>query len=269
MTAYAQNAPSKIGAGDPFESVNRVIFNANDAIDRAFIKPIAQGYQKVVPSPVRRCVGNVFGNLGEIGSAVNNVLQGKVTHGITTLGRFSFNTTFGIAGCFDIATAIGIEKHKEDFGQTLATWGVPSGAFIVIPILGPSTIRDGAAQVGVDMTVLDPIHYLHPQSHRWALTGLKIVQKRTELLGATQFLEDAGLDRYRFVRDAWLNNRLNDIYDGDPPDEDLPAQDTEITPSDNTHSMTVNVATMTTEVNTITSTSSSLSQPTESTGVTP
>jgi phospholipid-binding lipoprotein MlaA len=200
---------------DPWEGLNRKTFAFNDAVDKAILKPVAQGYQKVVPAPAREGVNNFYSNIEDVGTSVNNILQGKMTEGINDAGRVVVNTLFGVFGLWDVATPLGLEKHYEDFGQTLGWWGFESGPYFVIPLLGPSTLRDAPARA------LDPEWYLgtkvDPERLYWALWTLDKVRIRANLLQAEGVLEQAALDRYTFIRDAWLQRRRNQVYDGNPP----------------------------------------------------
>lgn len=212
---------------DPLESYNRSMFMVNSAIDQIALKPLAKGYVAVVPAPVRECVSGVFENLKLPFSALNSLLQGKPAAACDDFARFVVNTTVGLGGCFDPATALGMPaNHKEDFGQTLAVWGVPSGPYVVLPFFGPSTVRDGVAQfapiVGgapVDRNVISSdIHNRVPT--RNVLLGVNLVNVRANLLPATDALEKMSVDHYAFVRDGYQRRRMNQIYDGNPPDED-------------------------------------------------
>jgi phospholipid-binding lipoprotein MlaA len=210
---------------DPFESYNRSMFMANAAVDLVVTKPLARGYVAVVPAPMRECVSNVFDNLKVPFSAINNLLQGKVQAVCEDVARFTMNTVFGLGGCFDVATQAGIPNHKEDFGQTLGAWGVPSGPYLVLPFFGPSNIRDGIATIGqiplknpIDRNIVSKdVH--HVPSRNTAL-GLNLVNTRADLLPATDALEKMGVDEYAFIRDAAIRRRQNQVYDGNPPDED-------------------------------------------------
>ena len=200
---------------DPLEGFNRTMFEFNDTIDKAALKPAAKAYQTVLPSFVQTGIGNFFGNLGDVWTAVNNFLQGKVEDGAHDVVRVVANSTLGVLGFFDIASDSGVPKHKEDFGQTLGSWGVPSGPYVVLPFFGPSTVRDTVA-LPADIYG-DPWKYKEPV--RWRNTGsvVRIVDTRAALLDASNLLEDAALDRYQFVRDAYMQRRLNQVYDGNPP----------------------------------------------------
>ena len=204
---------------DPWEPLNRATFEFNDAADRAVMKPLAQGYVAAGPAYARERIGNFFGNIADIGIGLNNVLQGKMVEGINDLGRFVVNTTLGVAGFWDVATPLGVEKHNEDFGQTLAVWGVSSGPYFVIPLLGPSTARDAPARA------VDPQWFynraIDNNTVTWSLWGLEQVHHRSNLLKAEGVLDQAALDRYTFVRDAWLQRRRSQVFDGHPPREKL------------------------------------------------
>lgn len=208
------------GAGDPrdpFEPMNRAIYQFNDGVDKAIMKPIAQAYQAVLPAFVRTGVSNVFSNLNDIVVALNNILQGKIGPAFSDISRVMVNTTIGILGIIDVATELGIDKNDEDFGQTLGYWGVGDGPYIVLPFLGPRNARDTVGLVG-DMWA-DPLMQLDPTRDRNAAVGLRLVSRRAELLNASKVLEVAALDEYEFLRDAYLQRRRNLIYDGNPPRE--------------------------------------------------
>ncbi len=200
---------------DPWEAMNRKTFAFNDAIDRHVLKPVAQGYKNVAPVFVQARVNDFFDNIYDIETTLNQVLQGKLPDGINDFGRFVVNTTFGGLGFWDVASGLGLEKHHEDFGQTLAVWGVPSGPYFVIPFFGPSTVRDAPAKL------VDPKWYyarvLDDDPLYWSLWTLDVVRDRANLLGAETLVEQAALDRYSFIRDAWMQRRISQIYDGNPP----------------------------------------------------
>ena len=200
---------------DPWESLNRKTHAFNDAIDKAVLEPVARGYVKVVPAPAREGVNNFFDNLEDIGTSLNNFLQGKPREGASDAGRFLVNSVFGIFGLWDVATPLGLEKHYEDFGQTLGRWGVQSGPYFVIPFLGPSTARDAPARA------VDPSWYygeaVDPEGLWWGLWTLEKVRSRANLFQAQSVLAEAALDEYSFIRDAWLQRRRSQVYDGNPP----------------------------------------------------
>ena len=202
---------------DPLEPLNRVVFSFNDAADKAVIKPVARAYRAVLPGAVRTGVSNFFSNLEDVWISVNDVLQGKFQQGVDDLGRFLFNSTFGIAGVFDFASELGFQKHNEDFGQTLGSWGVGSGAYLVLPILGPSSIRDGFGLL-LD-TQADLVFYVDGVPVHNSLYGARAISNRANLLDASSVIDQAALDKYSFVRDAWLQRRRNLVYDGNPPRE--------------------------------------------------
>jgi phospholipid-binding lipoprotein MlaA len=213
---------------DPWERWNRSVYAFNDAIDTAALRPVAETYVKVVPSPIRTAIGNFFGNFGDAWSAVNHVLQGKPEGAIASLARFGTNTVFGLGGLIDIAGEAGIERQSEDLGQTLGRWGVPPGPYMVLPFFGPSTVRDTVTFV--------PDRYVSPAAltrntaAEWGLRAVDIVDTRATLLPATRMLGRIALDPYVFSRDAHLQRRRNQVYDGEPPEErydlepDAPAQ---------------------------------------------
>ncbi|QJR15383.1 MlaA family lipoprotein [Usitatibacter palustris] len=210
--------PGERDPRDPWEAYNRPVHEFNDGVDKAILKPIATGYQKVTPTFVQTGVNNFYGNLQDLGTGLNNILQGKVKEGASDLGRLAVNSVIGIFGFWDVATPMGLEKHNEDFGQTLGWWGVPSGPYFVIPLLGPSTARDAPARY------IDPQYfwgrYIDDEATGWILLGVDVVRSRANLLKAGSILEQATLtegDSYTFVRDAWLQRRRSMVYDGKPP----------------------------------------------------
>ena len=200
---------------DPFERVNRQTDEFNYQADKYVLKPVAQGYVKVVPHPVRDCVSNFFGNLGDVPSTINSVLQGKFKEAATDACRVLVNTTIGVGGCFDVARSMGLGKKSEDLGLTLGHWGFGPGPYIVIPLLGPSDLRDGIGRVGD--AYLDPVSYLRPVWVIYPVTAVRFVDLRASLLQTTDLVYGAALDRYSFVRDAYLQRRRSQVYDGHPP----------------------------------------------------
>ncbi|UVW28664.1 VacJ family lipoprotein [Massilia sp. H6] len=203
---------------DPLEKYNRAVFTLNDAIDRTVLKPTATAYKNTLPSFAQTGVNNFFGNLSDAWSAVNNLLQGKGQAGMGDVTRVALNSTFGILGLLDIASEAGIQKHNEDFGQTLGTWGVPSGPYLMLPLLGPSTVRDTAA-LPADMAG-DPWAYKEPVNWRNVGKAVNIVDQRATLLDATNLLEEAAFDRYEFIRDGYMQRRQSQVYDGNVPRKD-------------------------------------------------
>jgi phospholipid-binding lipoprotein MlaA len=206
---------------DPLEGLNRGVLVFNDAVDENLLQPAARLYRNVTPSGLRDSVRNFFGNLDDLYIGANNLLQGKVEEGLGDLMRVAINTTFGFFGIIDWASDMGLDKHNEDFGQTLAHWGVGDGAYLVLPLLGPSTLRDTAA-LPVDWEG-DPVLLHTPVDERNALTATRTVARRADLLGASSTLEEAALDRYVFLREAFLQRRRSLVYDGRPPRERPPA----------------------------------------------
>ena len=198
--------------------MNRSVASFNDKIDDNVLKPVATGYRNVVPDLIQTGVRNVFNNFADMWSTVNNLLQLKPTNTVESLGRVIVNTVFGIYGIFDVATYIKLERHPEDFGQTLGHWGVPNGPYLVLPLLGPSTLRDGAS-LPVDFAV-SPTKLIGDIPTRNKVFALRLVSKRAELLKSGNMLEQASIDKYSFTRDAYLQYRRSQIYDGNPPDEE-------------------------------------------------
>jgi len=197
---------------DPFEGYNRAVFNFNDKVDTAVLKPTATAYKKVMPGFVQTGVNNFFGNLSDVWTAANQFLQGRPAEGLNDVTRVALNTTFGIAGLIDVASASGLRKHNEDFGQTLGVWGVTSGPYLILPVLGPSTVRDTVA-LPLDMKA-DPWNYKDPVHVRHIGTALHIVDQRAVLLDASNLLEEAALDRYEFIRDGFMQRRESKVQDG-------------------------------------------------------
>lgn len=204
---------------DPFEHYNRVMFSFNYAVDEVALKPAAQAYS-TLPSFVQAGIYNFFGNLEDVRTALNNVLQGKLGDGFSDAGRVVVNSTIGLGGLFDIATEAGLYKNREDFGQTLGKWGLDAGPYVVLPLLGPSTLRDTIA-VPIDFKT-DP--WLHVESVRWRNIGtvVRAVDQRAVVLDASQLIDDAALDRYQFVRDAYLQRRRSQVFDGEEPAPQYP-----------------------------------------------
>jgi phospholipid-binding lipoprotein MlaA len=202
---------------DPLEPLNRAMFRFNDAVDGVVIRPVARGYRRVVPGILRTGISNFFSNLEDVWISVNDVLQGKFHQGVEDFTRVIFNSTFGIAGVFDFASDLGLPKHNEDFGQTLGWWGVGSGAYLVLPVLGPSTVRDGFG-LALD-TQADLVFQIGGVPVHNSLYGTRAISNRANLLDASSVIDQAALDKYSFVREAWLQRRRNLVHDGDPPRE--------------------------------------------------
>jgi len=204
-------------ARDPLEPLNRGIYAFNDAVDNALMKPIATGYRAVLPQFVRTGVTNFFSNLDDVTVIVNSVLQLKIPQAVSDTGRFLINTTIGVLGLFDVATHLGLEKHNEDFGQTLGYWGIGTGPYLVLPLLGPSSLRDGLAR-WVDWKT-DPLSWEDHIRTRNQFLALRFVNTRANLLDSEKVLDAAAIDRYAFLRDAYLQRRRSLVYDGNPPPE--------------------------------------------------
>ncbi|HWD21855.1 MAG TPA: VacJ family lipoprotein [Burkholderiales bacterium] len=202
---------------DPFEGFNRGIYKFNETVDEAIAKPVATAYRDVVHEEIRNRVRNFFSNIGDVFIGVNNVLQGKFFEGFEDFMRVTFNTTLGLLGIHDVASDMGIEKHNEDFGQTFGRWGAGPGPYLVLPILGSSTVRDGAG-TAIDIYA-DPLGEARPIRLRNSLVVLRLTGARADLLEASRILEQAALDKYVFQRDAYLQRRRNLVYDGRPPRE--------------------------------------------------
>jgi phospholipid-binding lipoprotein MlaA len=207
---------------DPLEPLNRSVFRFNDALDENVLKPVATGYRDYTPSLVQTGVRNVFHNFADVSAVLNNGLQLKGRQAASSLMRVVVNTTVGVYGLFDVATAIKLERYPEDFGQTLGYWGVSSGPYLVLPLLGPSTVRDTAG-IPVDWQV-DPVSNARIASFGPETQILRIVDRRTSFLAAGNMLNEASIDKYAFLRDAYLQRRRSQIFDGNPPEEDLPDQ---------------------------------------------
>jgi phospholipid-binding lipoprotein MlaA len=204
---------------DPWEGLNRGIYKFNDTFDEYLARPVARTYVRVLHQEIRTRIGNFFSNLQDPLISVNNLLQGKFEDGVNDFARFAFNSTFGLLGIHDVATEWGLEKHNEDFGQTFGRWGAGPGPYLVLPVLGSSTVRDGIG-LGLDWT-LDPMSEIRPINLRNSLVALRGINLRADLLEASRILEEAALDRYVFQRDAFLQRRRSLIYDGRPPREKL------------------------------------------------
>lgn len=205
-------APSRV---DPLEPMNRALYEVHDVVDTNLVKPIAQAYVDIVPQVIRLGVTNVFNNIEDLFSALNGLLQGKPDKAGDDLGRVMLNTMFGIGGLFDLASDLGIERGGEDFGQTFAAWGLPAGPYLFIPLFGPTTFRDGTGllvRLG-----LGPVGFIPDVPLRNSLYGLGAVDLRAQVIGAGELVETAALDRYLFIRNAYLQRRTYLIYDGKPP----------------------------------------------------
>lgn len=231
---------SQPNPNDPWESYNRTMDKINYNVDQALIRPIASAYKTLTPKPARTCIGNMFNNVGDVWSAANSFLQGRPHDFFNSLGRVLFNTTMGIGGCFDVASKNGSKRIPNDFGTTLGVWGIGSGPYVVLPLLGPSTVRDSAALAGgvaVGFSQTSPVTSIKNVPVRNSILGLYFVDVRTGLLDTEELINDIALDRYSFIRDGYLQRRqsqvnsklrdpLDDSYGTDLPDyEDFDDED--------------------------------------------
>src|SRR5690606_9428142 len=216
--------------GDPLESYNRSMFAFNDAVDRNLLTPVAKGYQAVVPSPVRTCVTNIFNNFGDIWSGINSFLQGRGLDSVNTFGRVLFNSTMGLGGCIDVASMKGAPRIQNDFGTTLGVWGIGQGPYFVLPLLGPSTIRDTAGTVGDGFggsAVYASPGAINDVPVRNTVWGISLVNSRANLLNASDLMDDVALVRYSFLRyaylqrlEALLNQKLGPVILNQPDAQD-------------------------------------------------
>ena len=204
---------ASMGEKDPYEKYNRSVFAFNDAVDRVALKPAATAYKKVLPSFAQTGINNFFSNLADVWSSANNLMQGKGERGLSDITRVLINSTFGLGGVIDIASDAGLQRHTEDFGQTLGYWGVPSGPYLMLPLLGPSTLRDTAG-LPLDIAA-DPWGYGISSRARNIGTVVRVVDQRAVLLDATNIMEGAALDRYEFIRDGYLQQRKSKVFDGE------------------------------------------------------
>jgi phospholipid-binding lipoprotein MlaA len=218
MTGCATTAQNeRVAKIDPFEPMNRAVFTFNEKADDYVIKPLAEAYKFVLPEFLRTGVTNFFSNINDVLIAANNLLQGKPTDAASDIGRFLINSTIGVLGLFDVATDMGLDKNREDFGQTLGVWGISDGPYVVLPFFGASNIRDTVGLV-VDIETDFMINTNKLNSdEKIAVNALRVINRRADLLDAGQLLEDAAFDKYSFVRDGYLQRRRSQIYDGNPP----------------------------------------------------
>lgn len=215
----ASTPPGRTIANDRWEGVNRGIYKFNDTLDRSALKPVAKGYKKITPQWFRIGVGNFFLNLSYPSTIVNQFLQGKAKLGLQDTGRFLLNSTLGLAGLVDVATPMGLQVNDEDFGQTLAVWGVNSGPYLMMPLFGPSSLRDAPSRIADYF--LGTLTYVDlPWEAEWGLRALDVVHTRAELLTVEPTLQRT-FDPYAFLRDAWIQQREFNIFDGNPPPETL------------------------------------------------
>jgi len=204
---------------DPLEPMNRKVANFNDVLDDNVLKPVATGYRDYTPQLAQTGVSNFFRNLSDVLSTLNNGLQLKGHDTAESLMRVTVNSIFGIYGIFDVATQIGLDRHPEDFGQTLAFWGVPDGPYLVLPVLGPSTVRDSSV-LPLEFS-LDPVSNHNVTAERNVAVAMRIVEKRASFLTTTDLLSGAAIDKYSFTRDSYLQYRRNQVFDGNPPDDEV------------------------------------------------
>jgi len=200
---------------DPFEHFNRGVYRFNDTLDRAIVKPVAKGYNAVMPEPAKMMVSNFFFNLNDVNVAINDLLQLKIRQAVSDSGRILVNSTVGMLGLVDVASVVGLERHNEDFGQTLGYWGIHSGPYLMLPLLGPSSVRDGAG-LYVDSSA-GTFHMERHVDRRNQLYAANFLDERVRLLSRETVLDEAMIDRYSFIRDAYLQRRQNLVYDGEPP----------------------------------------------------
>lgn len=202
---------------DPYESFNRAMYSVNDALDSVAFRPVAKAYDATLPLPVRAGVSNFFGNTAEVWIGANNVLQGKFADAGGDIARLLINSTIGIFGLFDVASELGLEKHEEDLGQTMAVWGVPDGPYFFWPAIGPRTLRDTVGWLGDSYA--DPVWSASKRTVavRNSLVTLRFVDVRASLLPADKVVDEAALDKYAYIRDAYFQRRRNQIFDGRPP----------------------------------------------------
>lgn len=198
-----------VNPADPIEPLNRAVFGFNDGVDRAILKPVAMAYDQVIPSPVKIGVGNFFGNITDVWSVVNNLLQFKIEASLETFMRVAVNSTFGVAGLVDIGTELGLPNHPQDFGQTLGVWGFNAGPYVVLPLFGPSTVRDTVGTVVGGNA--DLVNNLNNVPTRNLLTASRVISGRAWLLDASKFVDEAALDKYSFTRDLYLQRRAASI----------------------------------------------------------
>lgn len=211
LSACATPMAERSDPRDPYENLNRKVFIVNQVFDQVLLKPVAKGYANYAPNFVQTTIGNFFGNLADVWTAVNNFLQGKPREGIQDTGRVAVNTVFGVAGLADVATKLGFPKHQEDFGQTLGVWGVKPGPYVMLPVFGPSTLRDAVAKP-LDLYA-DPVNLSTRADVEYSLRAMRLVDDRARLLPTTDMIEKVALDPYQFVRDAHFQQREAKVND--------------------------------------------------------
>jgi phospholipid-binding lipoprotein MlaA len=207
----ALSQPDSVNSvADPYEPFNRAMYNFNDKLDRFILKPVATVYNKIIPKPLNKGIANFFNNIDTLTTIANDLLQLKFQQAVSDIWRIGINSTIGIAGFFDVATIMKLERHQEDFGLTLARWGYKDSTYLVLPFFGPSTIRDGIS-IPVDYFAFSVYPYIQPNSVRYGLYTLGVVSRRAQLLPYQQVFEEAALDKYVFMRDAYLQRRASQI----------------------------------------------------------
>jgi phospholipid-binding lipoprotein MlaA len=211
LSACATPMADRSDPRDPYENLNRKVFVVNQVFDQVLLKPVAKGYSNYAPDFIQTTIGNFFGNLADVWTAVNNFLQGKPREGIQDTGRVAVNTVFGVAGLADVATKLGLPKHQEDFGQTLGVWGVKPGPYVMLPLFGPSTMRDALAKP-LDLYA-DPLNLSTRSDVEYSLRAVRLVDDRARLLPTTDMIEKVALDPYQFVRDAHFQRREAKVND--------------------------------------------------------
>lgn len=212
---FSGNACAESNPRDPYEGLNRALFAVNEVVDKIAAKPVAQAYEKIVPLPLKAGAGNFFGNVGDLWIGLNSALQGKFSDAGVDFGRLIVNSTVGIFGLFDVASELGLEKHEEDSGQTMAVWGIGDGGYLFVPLIGPRTVRDTLGWT-ID-SYFDPVWRLEPISSRNSAVAIRFIDIRASLLPSDKVVEEAALDKYAYIRDAYLQRRRNQIFDGRPP----------------------------------------------------
>ena len=217
-TGCATNQPHHVDRNDPLESYNRVMYSINDTVDSAILKPVSQGYDFIMPLIVSKGISNFFSNLDDINVVLNDLLQFKLMQAVHDTSRFAINSTVGLLGVVDIASNYGFKKHNEDFGQTLGVWGLNTGPYIVLPLFGPSDLRDTIGLIG-DNIYPNPIDYVDEISARKEFIFTNAIDSRARLLGPEKIVDEAAFDEYTFVKDAYLQRRHDLVYDGDPPEK--------------------------------------------------
>lgn len=218
LLSACASVPGGPTEGDPFESYNRAMFSFNEGLDDYILRPVAEGYDKVMPDPVKTGVSNFFSNLGDIFVVLNDLLQFKFIQAFQDTGRLLVNSTIGLYGLIDVATPMGMPKHNEDFGQTLGVWGIGNGPYVILPFFGSRTMR-GTAGFIIESD-LDPVYKLKQEDSLYGTVILRAVDDRYHLLKAGRIAEQAALDKYSFIRDAYLQHRKNLLYDGNPPQDE-------------------------------------------------